>query len=978
MDTGDNDLGSSGRRPRKSGVHAARNVSSAQVSAADLAAAAAKRQQVSRACKRCATSKRKCSGTFPCERCVRMGAADSCEEVEPKRALPGSEGKGRHEHDNMSERSSDPQKRKRANFDDDRSESGLSTAMSRARLAEMPPQQQHGPAYQGDGMQEQEQHVSESQLASNLELLLRASDEKDGTNSSALEAARAQVRAALCSGRLLPRQVEIAPTVVVDLVPPPGVLVEAGHDPVGLSPYPAVRLTFPRYSGDGQPVAVAFNQEALALFGASSEALPRALVPGPARAPGACAPNPLWLHPDEVVPRAQLAAYVRSRGGHYYEWPGRYICTVWRAVDPASPEASHPEAVHCPAASYGSVQASAPGSTVARVGKEPGPHVLVPRHMLFCAWERVFISYHPRQLSARGTGKLARRQVAHTLSVYTCIEPLGQELYLTSGVATVRNRASLDAGSGVSPIERFRHSFGAGYLPAPVVAAASVGESPPAQAVGSIQRSLSVSSGADTSRKASVTLDSSIAALSGVGLSSLVDHGMRRASSVASITHATGTKGVTDASRSLNMHWSFASLGGGNGNGNVGSRPGSFAAQAQAADESPPAEQQPAYTFRTGLSMSSMSSQPPAPGTPPAGSDGMIELADGTHVPAARPSALFHSDGPREQIKFRKVDGTASPPGPSGSGGLLRPVQVTTGHGSRAHTAMVVVPPAVPREHLDEGGEWDDDALMETDMALGAAGYAGSFSSLGNGDGGVGNGAASLQAPYGSYAHVQMGMQPYSEYAAGKPVMLRPSLGSSGMLQTIPEASAQRSNAGMGGSTETDGSGSTARRADPVSAGTSAGRQGGQSGMYGSAGGLVGGSAMQGSMTLGAPFIGSLAGQPMVAGFAPAAVGGYPGGRPSFGMYEASPHPGAQAEFFTAQAMYQGNGRDGYVAQPAGWHAGAVHVMPSFSDSSMGLPPTVPSAYLTGAAPQLAGHAGLHSNLRMTSRGSSGDMLGSF
>jgi Fungal Zn(2)-Cys(6) binuclear cluster domain len=49
--------------------------------------APAKRQQVARACKRCASYKRKCSGTIPCERCVRLQVADTCEIVMLKRTI---------------------------------------------------------------------------------------------------------------------------------------------------------------------------------------------------------------------------------------------------------------------------------------------------------------------------------------------------------------------------------------------------------------------------------------------------------------------------------------------------------------------------------------------------------------------------------------------------------------------------------------------------------------------------------------------------------------------------------------------------------------------------------------------------------------------------------------------------------------------------------------------------------------------------
>lgn len=53
---------------------------------------AAKREQVARACQRCANGKRKCSGTFPCERCIRLGLSDSCVEVSPATALAAARG----------------------------------------------------------------------------------------------------------------------------------------------------------------------------------------------------------------------------------------------------------------------------------------------------------------------------------------------------------------------------------------------------------------------------------------------------------------------------------------------------------------------------------------------------------------------------------------------------------------------------------------------------------------------------------------------------------------------------------------------------------------------------------------------------------------------------------------------------------------------------------------------------------------------
>jgi len=49
------------------------------------ATAQRKRHQVARACQGCARGKRKCSGTFPCARCVRLGCTATCIEVVRKR-----------------------------------------------------------------------------------------------------------------------------------------------------------------------------------------------------------------------------------------------------------------------------------------------------------------------------------------------------------------------------------------------------------------------------------------------------------------------------------------------------------------------------------------------------------------------------------------------------------------------------------------------------------------------------------------------------------------------------------------------------------------------------------------------------------------------------------------------------------------------------------------------------------------------------
>lgn len=220
-----------GRRPRKSQPGGDVQLSSAAQSAAS------KRAQVSRACKRCASSKRKCSGTFPCERCVRMGTADTCEEVETKRG--GLEGDasvgpppsarpvhaGPHEGEGELPAATSGSRRKRPADDDTRSESGLSTAMSRARLGSAP-RSYHGThresltlmetvpeAREGGGGAARE--ASETELAANLDLLLRASGEKDAAHSALMDAARAQVRQALRAGRLMPRRVELAPTVFV-------------------------------------------------------------------------------------------------------------------------------------------------------------------------------------------------------------------------------------------------------------------------------------------------------------------------------------------------------------------------------------------------------------------------------------------------------------------------------------------------------------------------------------------------------------------------------------------------------------------------------------------------------------------------------------------------------------------------------------------------------------------------------------------
>jgi hypothetical protein len=63
-----------------------------------------RREQVRRACVKCAGSKRKCSGVFPCERCIRLGCGDTCVEVQLKRKGMSSDSSRITISDNISTR----------------------------------------------------------------------------------------------------------------------------------------------------------------------------------------------------------------------------------------------------------------------------------------------------------------------------------------------------------------------------------------------------------------------------------------------------------------------------------------------------------------------------------------------------------------------------------------------------------------------------------------------------------------------------------------------------------------------------------------------------------------------------------------------------------------------------------------------------------------------------------------------------------
>jgi hypothetical protein len=558
----------------------------------------AKRQQVARACKRCASSKRKCSGTFPCDRCIRLDLTSTCEEVETRRLGAG----GRPEFDNDMSRPGP--RRKRGADDDAASESGISVAMSRSRLND-------GSAFSLGMMRSAPRSSSSDYDADrNFSLLMRASGE-DSHNLTQEEkaAARAEGSAGLRHERLLPQRVTIAPGVVVDLVPPPGVRVEAGSDLAALSPYPAVRLTFLPVSTDGAPSSVTFNPESLVMFGASREAMPRAIAPG--RAVSTIAPPaqpPLWLHPDEVAPRARLAAFVRARGGRYYEWPGRYIHTIWHEAPIGSSEARHPEAVSLPATSYGTASGCAPDFVIRRTSS-PTATILIPRHTMFCAWERVFLTYHPRPppLPTGPGGVTPPRQprsVAQALSVFTCIDPMNHELFLAPA-APVQVPVGRPRGSSAAPAPLQRYSFGSGYLPAPSM--------PPA----------------GPTADANIGLVSSLAALSGVGVRRLSDVAARRASA------ASGGHGL---SFDVGRGFSFSSMSG------IGARGGSGSYASGVGGPPPPAR----GSYRTGLSFASLDGG----GSVVAPASEMLVLPGMAGVIAPAPAGPpFFADGPQESIR---------------------------------------------------------------------------------------------------------------------------------------------------------------------------------------------------------------------------------------------------------------------------------------------------------------------------------------
>ena len=342
-----------------------------------------KRAQVQRACTRCASSKRKCSGTFPCERCTRLSLANTCVEVTSKRVLLA-----------------------RGELADECAWSGAAAPArapvpqrtGHARLYAPPIAAMDGSGGQWGGGAGAGAAVNSSigakggflhnHVAASVDMLLRASGESDdlgvspdmigdipprsppqlqialpydeggggfgrgGASSPSLLLSRHGMR-------LLEGRVELSPGVSLSLVSP--IAYPLSLCPHAFMPYPCWKATF-LDGGGGAATTFESNLEGCFLFGIDRDALPR---------------SPLsafhWLHPDEVPRRAALADFVRSRRGAYFEWAGTYVRYVMRG------------------------------------GGAGGRQQLQRTASLFTAWERIFVSYH------------ASGATACTMSLFTTI-----------------------------------------------------------------------------------------------------------------------------------------------------------------------------------------------------------------------------------------------------------------------------------------------------------------------------------------------------------------------------------------------------------------------------------------------------------------------------------------------------------------------------------------------------------------------------
>lgn len=351
-----------------------------------------KRAQVARACARCASGKRRCSGTFPCERCVRINCAEDCVEVAVLR----------HRERRIDEAEAET---------DDTSALDVDLMSARLNVINFGATKEVASGGAGDGLDGAGHFAGGRAVGAGAGAGLSPAATRDGArntarlnsggsggggsggaSSSARRAAATRTKRAVES-RIEPppgmrfnpidSTLEISPGVVISTVPPAGLPISGFTDVHELSPYDAWAFGWERpiptdpvsVPPASCPISVDANREGLALFGLDVDAFPRMIYSG------AMFP---WLHANFCVARRQVHEYICTIHGSYYEFPGVYIRTSWTR-DSAS-EATSPA---------GASSSDAPSNDRSTRGAA-ARGALRPIITYIQATERVFLSYTPQ------------------------------------------------------------------------------------------------------------------------------------------------------------------------------------------------------------------------------------------------------------------------------------------------------------------------------------------------------------------------------------------------------------------------------------------------------------------------------------------------------------------------------------------------------------------------------------------------------
>ena len=216
-----------------------------------------KRVQVPRACIRCAASKRKCNGVFPCDRCTRLGIEMDCEEVKRQRAPREEKGGGGHrERDASSHPTHEPrrlvdkltQEMERSQLS--AGEEGRPARSSRrgaayaAHEALPPPQLRHKSHYL-EGQQQQLQQ-QQQQLQQQQQQLQQQQQQQQKQQQQQHSQKRVSPQYPHPSATKMVVYIHGSP-VEVNLVPAAGLFLDALNFPLDNSPtfpYPAWRVLF--------------------------------------------------------------------------------------------------------------------------------------------------------------------------------------------------------------------------------------------------------------------------------------------------------------------------------------------------------------------------------------------------------------------------------------------------------------------------------------------------------------------------------------------------------------------------------------------------------------------------------------------------------------------------------------------------------------------------------------------------------------